>query len=142
MFTALINQIAHRGKSSVQSYCVGQIYVTNEIIQFIDRKLININGCEWSFNTIATANFILRHYDTVDQGWANFLYGGPHLKKMLQPRAAHSHYKIGKFTLCVKKHIFILNIVFVFHTLVPWKGVPPGKEPLHQTHRTKRHTFQ
>ena len=46
------------------------------------------------------------------QGWANFLYGGPHLKKMLQPRAAHSHYKIGRFTLRVKKHIFILNTVF------------------------------
>ena len=39
----------------------------------------------------------------LDQGWANFSYGGPHLKKMLHLRAAHSHYKIGKFTLCVKK---------------------------------------
>ena len=63
---------------------------------------------------------------SLTQGWANFLYGGPHLKKMLQPKAAHSHYKIGKFTLCVKKHIFILNTVFVFNTLVPWGGVPPS----------------
>ena len=39
-------------------------------------------------------------------------------EKMLQPRAAHYHYKIGKFTLCVKKHIFILNTVFVFHTRI------------------------
>ena len=29
------------------------------------------------------------------------------------------------YSLC-KKHIFILNTVFVFHTLVPWGGVPPG----------------
>ena len=76
-----------------------------------------------SFNTIAPANFMIRQYDAVDQGWANFSYGGPHLKKMLQPRAAHSHYKIEKFTLCVKKHIFILNTVFVFHTWVPWGAV-------------------
>ena len=33
-------------------------------------------------------------------------------EKMLQPRAAHSHYKIGRFTFCVKNHIFILNTVF------------------------------
>jgi len=29
-------------------------------------------------------------------------------KKMLQPRAAHSHYKVGKFFQCVNNHIFIL----------------------------------
>ena len=29
------------------------------------------------------------------QGWANFSCGEPHLKKMLQPRAAHSHDKKG-----------------------------------------------
>ena len=50
------------------------------------------------------------------QGWANFSFGGPHLEKMLQPRAAHSHYKVGKFTLFVNKHIFILNTFFISHS--------------------------
>ena len=26
----------------------------------------------------------------LSQGWANILYGGPHMKKMLQPRTAHN----------------------------------------------------
>ena len=39
-------------------------------------------------------------------------------EKTLRPGAAHSHYKVGKFTRCVKKHIFILNTVSVFHTQV------------------------
>jgi len=49
------------------------------------------------------------------QGWANVLHGGPHFKKMLKPRAAHSRYKIGKFMQCVNNHIFILQTIFVFH---------------------------
>ena len=62
------------------------------------------------------------------QGWANFSYGGPHLKKMLQPRAAHSHYKIGKFILCVKKHIHIKQ--FLYFTLgYPGKACPLVKNP-------------
>ena len=46
------------------------------------------------------------------QGWANVSFGGSHFEKMLQPRAAHSNYIVGKFTLFVNKHIFILNTVF------------------------------
>ena len=76
------------------------------------------------------------------QGWANFLYGGPHLKKMFQPRAANSHYKIGKFTLCVKKHIFILNTVFFISHSGALGRHAPRFRTLHQTHRNKMHTFQ
>jgi len=54
--------------------------------------------------------------DQIAQGWANFLRGGPHLKKMLQPRAAHSHYKVGKFIQCVNNHIFILQTIHTFHS--------------------------
>jgi len=39
------------------------------------------------------------------------------LKKMLQPRAAHSHYKVGNFFQCVNKHIFILNNFCISHSL-------------------------
>ena len=41
----------------------------------------------------------------LDQGWAKCLYGEPHLKIILPPRAAHANYKIGRFTLCVKQHM-------------------------------------
>ena len=37
-------------------------------------------------------------------------------EKMLQPRAAHSHYKIGKFTLCVKKQIYIKHRFCISHS--------------------------
>jgi len=52
----------------------------------------------------------------IEHGWANFLRGGPHFLKMLQPRAAHSHYKVGKFIQCENNHIFILQTIFIFHT--------------------------
>ena len=48
------------------SYCVRQDYETNTVIQFIEQKLIDIHNCEWTLNTIATANFILWQYSTVD----------------------------------------------------------------------------
>jgi len=48
------------------------------------------------------------------QGRANFLRGGPHFLKMLQLRAAHSHYKVGKFIQCVNNHIFILQTILCF----------------------------
>ena len=66
MFTVLIDQIEHLDNSSIKSYCVGQVYVTNEIIQFSERKLIDKVRCEWSFNAIALAAFMLRRYDAVD----------------------------------------------------------------------------
>ena len=50
----------------MQSYCVGQVYVINEIIQFSERKLIDKNRCEWSFNTIAPVNSMLWQYNAVD----------------------------------------------------------------------------
>ena len=44
MFTVLIDQIEHHNNSVIQNYCVGQVYVTNEIIQFSERKLIDKNS--------------------------------------------------------------------------------------------------
>jgi len=32
---------------------------------------------------------------------------------MLQPRAARSHYKVGKFIQYVNNHIFILQTIFI-----------------------------
>ena len=64
-FTVRID-IEHFDNSSTQSYCAGQVYVTNEIVQFSERKLIDKNRCEWSFNTIAPANSMLRQNDAVD----------------------------------------------------------------------------
>ena len=49
MFTILFNQIEHLDNFSIQSYCVEQFYLTNEIIQFSERKLINKSGFEWYF---------------------------------------------------------------------------------------------
>ena len=46
MFAVLINQIEHLSNSSIRSYCVGQVYVTNEIIQLSEQKLINKNKYE------------------------------------------------------------------------------------------------
>ena len=46
-------------------YCVDQVYGTNEINQFRERKLTDIHSCEWSLNTTAPANSMLRQYDTV-----------------------------------------------------------------------------
>ena len=66
MFIVLIDQIEHLDDSSTQNYCVGQVYVTNEIIQFSEQKLIDKNKCEWSLNTIAPSNSMLRQYDAVD----------------------------------------------------------------------------
>ena len=74
MFTGLIDQIAHLNNSTIQSYCVGQVYVTNEIIQFGERKLIDKNRCEWSFNTIAPANSMLRQYNAVDHISSFYLF--------------------------------------------------------------------
>ena len=66
MLTALIDQIEQLDNiSSAQSYFVRLVYVTNEIIQFSERKLIDKNRCEWSFNTIASANCTLRQYVAV-----------------------------------------------------------------------------
>ena len=68
------------------------------------------------------------------QGWANFLYGGPHLKKMLQPRAAHSHYKIGKFILCVKKtHIHIKHSFCISHSGALGRRAPRLRTPASST---------
>ena len=53
---------------------------------------------------------------SVEQEWANILRGGPHFQKMLQPRAAHSHYKVGKFFQCANNRIFILQTIFICHT--------------------------
>ena len=67
MFAVLIDQIEHLDNfSTLQTYCVGQVYLTNEIIQFSERKVIDKNRCEWSFNTIAPANSMLRQYDAVE----------------------------------------------------------------------------
>jgi len=79
-------------------------YVTNlkilyEILHFVLRK----------------QKFVYTAY-SVEQEWANFLRGGPHFKKMLQPRAAHSHYKVGKFIQCANNRIFILQTIFICHT--------------------------
>ena len=57
MFNVLIDQIEHLNNSSIQSYFVGQICVTNEIIQFSERKLIDKSRCEMSFNTICFSQF-------------------------------------------------------------------------------------
>ena len=56
MFAVLIGQIEHLDSSSIRSYCVGQVYVTNEIIQFNEQKLIDKIRCEWCFNSIPPAN--------------------------------------------------------------------------------------
>ena len=53
MFTVLIDQIEHLNDLFIQSYYVGQVYVTNEIIRFNERKLVDKNIYKWSFNTIA-----------------------------------------------------------------------------------------
>ena len=37
MFTVLIDQIENLNNSSMQSYCLGQVYVTIGIIQFGER---------------------------------------------------------------------------------------------------------
>ena len=66
MFSVLIDQIEYINNFSIKSCCVGQVYVINEIIQFSEQKLIDKNMCEWSFNTIAVANFMLRHCDAVN----------------------------------------------------------------------------
>ena len=47
-------------------YKVGQVYAVNEIIQLSEQKLIDKNRCEWSFNTLAPTNSILRQYDTLN----------------------------------------------------------------------------
>ena len=60
MFTVLIDHIEHLHDSSSQSYCVGQVNVTNEMIQFSERKLIYRNRCKRTFNTIALSNSMLR----------------------------------------------------------------------------------
>ena len=36
-----------------------------KIILFSERKMIDKNSCEWSFNTIVPANSMLKQYDTV-----------------------------------------------------------------------------
>ena len=66
MFTVLIDQIEHLNNSSIQSYCVGLVYETNEIIQFNEQKLIDKNRCKCFFDTIAPANSMIRQYDVVD----------------------------------------------------------------------------
>jgi len=38
------------------------------------------------------------------------------LKKMLQPRAARFHYKVGKFIQCANNHIVIFQTMFIFRT--------------------------
>ena len=44
MFTVSIDHIEHLDNLSIQSYCVGQVYVTYEIIQFSEQKLIDKIG--------------------------------------------------------------------------------------------------
>ena len=66
MFTVLIDQIEDLDNFSIQSYCVGQVNETNEIIQFSKQKLIDQNRCEWFSNTVAPVNSMLRQYDAVD----------------------------------------------------------------------------
>jgi len=61
-------------------------------------------------------NILYSIMNGIAQGWTNFLRGGPHFKKMLQPRAAHSHYKVGKFIQSANNHIFILQKIFIFLT--------------------------
>ena len=43
MLTVLIDQIEHLNNFSIQSYCVGQVCVTNEIIQLNELKLNDKN---------------------------------------------------------------------------------------------------
>ena len=49
MFIVMIDQIEHLNNFSIQSYFVEQDYVTNELIQYSEQKLIDKNWCEWSF---------------------------------------------------------------------------------------------
>ena len=63
---------------------------------------------------VSELNLEIARFSRLIEGWANFSYDRPRLKKVLQPRAAHFHYKVGKFTLCVNEHTFILNKAFVF----------------------------
>ena len=44
MFIALNDQIELLDNSSILSYCVRQVYVTNKIIQSSERKLIDKNS--------------------------------------------------------------------------------------------------
>ena len=44
MFTVLIDQTEQLNNSPIQSYCVGQVYVTNKIVQFSEQKLIDKIG--------------------------------------------------------------------------------------------------
>ena len=66
MFTVLFHQIEDLNNSSILSYFVGQVDVTNERIQFIEQKLIDKNKCEWFFNTTALANSMLKQCDAVN----------------------------------------------------------------------------
>ena len=74
MFTVLIDQIEHLDSFFIQSYCVGQVYRINGTIQFSERKLNERNRCEWSSNTIAPANSMLRQYDAVDHILSFYLF--------------------------------------------------------------------
>ena len=74
MFTVLNDQIEHLDNSSIQSYCVGKVFVTNEIIQFSEQKLVDKNSCEWSFYSITPANSMLRQcYAAVSKVTLQFL---------------------------------------------------------------------
>jgi len=50
------------------------------------------------------------------RGGQTFSTEGQIFLKILQPRAEHSHYKVGKFIQCVNNLIFILQTIFIFHT--------------------------
>ena len=70
----------------------------------------------FSLSVCVIINLFLILIHPLEQGCANFLYGGPHWKKMLQPRVAHSHYKLLKNIQCINNHVIILKTIFVFHT--------------------------
>ena len=50
----------------MRSYCVAQVNVINEEIQFNEQILIDKNMRERSFNAIVAANSMLRQCDVVD----------------------------------------------------------------------------
>ena len=67
MFTVLVDQIEYLENFFVSYKVIVSVQSMRQmIIQFSERKLIDQNRCEWSFNAISPVNSMLRRYDAVD----------------------------------------------------------------------------
>ena len=107
VFRSTFRAMGFRTWTGCKSQCLVKRHLEPKWSSRSKRLTLDQHSYDTSLNLFPKPQYWDQSRKTLKQGCANFLYGGSHQKKMLQPRAARSHYKVGKFIQCVNNHIFI-----------------------------------